>query len=36
MAVDGVGATVVPMPPEVELYHNKLLPVAVSIAAIVF
>lgn len=31
LIVDGVGAVDEPVPPEFTLYHNKLLPLAVSI-----
>ena len=36
VAVDGVGAVVVPVPPVGVVYHSRLLPVAVSCAAAAF
>ena len=36
VAVDGVGAVVLPVPPVELVYHNKFVPVAVSGVAVVF
>jgi hypothetical protein len=34
VAVDGVGAVAVPVPPVAVVYHNKFVPVAVSAIAV--
>ena len=34
--MDGVGAVVLPVPPVAVVYHNKLVPVAVSAVATAF
>ena len=34
VVVEGVGAVALPVPPVATVYHNKLLPVAVSATAV--
>ena len=36
VAVDGVGAAKLPVPPVELVYHNKFVPVAVSVIAVAF
>ena len=36
VVVEGIGAAAVPVPPVAVVYHNRLLPVAVSAVAVPF
>ena len=36
VVVTGVGAVALPVPPDAAVYHNRLVPVAVNAAAVLF